>query len=208
MRGVVFQPLAWFVALSTFVADAAAAKTTLRNKNDDDGCVLTAAGVCEDEGETHEDDISRHDTLKSTTTTTNTSTDGLRFTLTEDTSILDVLNPDILHDEGIQNEIRKRLHNHELVVLRDAFVPEFADYVWEELYRDDLEWPAWEEIAKDGFSLSHSNFYWNDVSMMLSKSYWRSVLRCAASLICVVSNGILSLLIFSRFFLFRSIDQL
>ena len=85
------------------------------------------------------------------------------FVLNKDTSILDVLNPDILKNEGLLQEVQRRLRNHELVILRDAFLPEFADYVWEDLNRDDLEWEKSKEISPDGFSLSHSNFYWNEV---------------------------------------------
>lgn len=92
------------------------------------------------------------------------------FVYHEDMSILDVLNPGIIGNATLMQEISDRLHDHDLVVIRDAFVPEFADYVWEELFRDDLEWPLWEEWNDDGFSFHHHNFYDVEVSCCLSSA--------------------------------------
>jgi hypothetical protein len=127
-----------------------------------EGCVLTADGICEDDvvvaAAANVDDEEKEED----------SADVVEeeippFEYVEGMSILDVLNPDILEDDDLMDEIRERLHNHDLVVLRDAFVPEFAHYVWQDLERDDLEWPLWSEFADDGFSYSHHNFYDVDV---------------------------------------------
>jgi len=88
------------------------------------------------------------------------------FAYHDDMSILDVLNPELLQNVTLWQDIAERLRNHELVIIRDAFVPEFADYVWEELYRDDLEWPHWDAWQEDGFTYSHHNFYDVDVSIL------------------------------------------
>ena len=81
------------------------------------------------------------------------------FIYHEDMSLLNVLNPDLLRNVTLWQEISERLQKHDLIMLRDAFKPEFADYVWEELYRDDLEWPHWDAWQEDGFTYSHHNFY-------------------------------------------------
>ena len=82
------------------------------------------------------------------------------FRMKHNASILDYLNPDILNNESLMHKIGQALKNHELVVLRDAFVPEFADYVWQDLYRDDnLTWPEWSQYDPNGFSFNHHNVY-------------------------------------------------
>lgn len=120
-------------------------------------CVPDADGVCQQPQDA--------DSANPVTNTTTTPHDYEGFTLHENASILDVLNPDILRDDDLMREVRRRLRRREAVILRDAFVPEFADYVWEELRQEDLDWDHNWEIATDGFSLSHANFYNSDVSV-------------------------------------------
>ena len=79
------------------------------------------------------------------------ASDDESFEVDPNASILDYLNPDIFKNETLMDEIRKRLHNNELVVVYDAFLPEFADYVWEDLSSDEIEWKHHEEFNEDGF---------------------------------------------------------
>lgn len=85
----------------------------------------------------------------------------------DDMSILDVLNPDLLEHDEAMADIRDSLHAHKLVVIRDAFRPDFAEYVWAELYRDDLDWPQHTEFVDNGFGFSHHNFYGQEVRYIL-----------------------------------------
>jgi hypothetical protein len=124
-----------------------------------DGCVLTADGICEEEEGAVNDDAEEQDAA--------VEEDIPPFEYIEGMSIVDVLNPDILADEDLLDEIRERFNDHDLVVLRDAFVPEFANYVVQDLARDDLDWPLWSEFADDGFSYSHHNFYDMEVRVVL-----------------------------------------
>lgn len=66
--------------------------------------------------------------------------DELRLQITEDTSLLDVLDPKILEDEDLLDEIRWNMWNGNLVKLQDAFKPEFANLIKAALDRDDLDW--------------------------------------------------------------------
>ena len=92
---------------------------------------------------------------------------GPTFRMKHNASILDYLNPDISNNESLMHKIGQALKNHELVVLRDAFVPEFADYVWQDLYRDDLTWPEWSQHYPNGFSFNHHNIYEQKASRLV-----------------------------------------
>lgn len=81
------------------------------------------------------------------------------FVLKENASLLDYLNPDILENAELMSDISKSLQLDELVVVRDAFLPEFAEYVWRDLNREDLEWPLNSDSFEGGFSFSHHNIY-------------------------------------------------
>lgn len=175
--------VSWLSALSA--ATAASSSTTTNDvvHSNDDNCVLNADGVCENQGNTTPDDGNNSTENSAADADADNANDDhqIPFVWSNETSILDVLNPDVLNDRDIMDEIARRLRNHELVVIRDAFVPDFADFVWQDLNRDDLEWPAWEEIAQDGFSLSHSNFYWNDVSTTMREGRAHVQRECTAS---------------------------
>jgi Rps23 Pro-64 3,4-dihydroxylase Tpa1-like proline 4-hydroxylase len=62
------------------------------------------------------------------------------FNITSESSILDYLDPTLLEDDETLANVRKSLLDGQLVVIRDAFIPEFAEYVWKQLDRDDLNW--------------------------------------------------------------------
>ena len=103
------------------------------------------------------------DNINRTDRTMHHTSDGIEdpplFEWNPNMSLLDVLNPDILSNQTLLDEIGEALHDHKLVVLRDAFQPAFAGYVWNELNRNDLSWPLWEEWLGDGFAFHHHNFY-------------------------------------------------
>jgi hypothetical protein len=62
------------------------------------------------------------------------------FKLTSESSLLDHLDPVLLEDDETLADIRKSVQNGQLVVIRDAFIPEFTEHVWKQLDRDDLNW--------------------------------------------------------------------
>jgi hypothetical protein len=62
------------------------------------------------------------------------------FKITSDSSLLDYLDPVLLEDDETLAAMRKSVRNGQLVVIRDAFIPEFAEHVWKQLDRDDLDW--------------------------------------------------------------------
>ena len=68
-----------------------------------------------------------------------------------DTSVLDYLNPIVFQNATLVSEIRRRLHRGELVVIHDAFISDFADYVWEDLSSDEVRWRRYEDYSEDGF---------------------------------------------------------
>ena len=63
-----------------------------------------------------------------------------------DSSIADFLNPKLL-DEEVLAGIKSKIMNGQVVVIRDAFIPEFAEYVWAQLSGDDN-------------SFSHTQYYY------------------------------------------------
>jgi Rps23 Pro-64 3,4-dihydroxylase Tpa1-like proline 4-hydroxylase len=64
------------------------------------------------------------------------------FKLTSESSLLDYLDPVLLEDDETLVDIRKSVRSGQLVVIRDAFIPEFAEHVWKQLNRDDLSWTS------------------------------------------------------------------
>jgi hypothetical protein len=62
------------------------------------------------------------------------------FNITSESSILDYLDPTLLEDDETLADARKSLLDGKLVVIRDAFIPEFAEHVWKQIDRDDLNW--------------------------------------------------------------------
>lgn len=73
------------------------------------------------------------------------------FILTNETSLLDVLDPAIVNDPDIISDIQYNLQNGNLIVLKDAFLPEFANLVWNEMDSiDDDDWKPFKTIRKNG----------------------------------------------------------
>jgi Rps23 Pro-64 3,4-dihydroxylase Tpa1-like proline 4-hydroxylase len=62
------------------------------------------------------------------------------FDITAESSILEYLNPTLLKDDETLANVRKSLLDGQLVVIRDAFIPEFAEYVWKQVDMEDLNW--------------------------------------------------------------------
>ena len=77
------------------------------------------------------------------------SSDG-GFQIGEDTSILDYLDPAIVNDPEIIAEIQHNLQAGNLIVLKDAFISEFAELAWNEMYSDDRIWKPFKTIRKNG----------------------------------------------------------
>ena len=73
--------------------------------------------------------------------------------------MMDYLNPKLLADSEMLEDIGRRLRKGDLVVIRDAFIPAFAEYVWRDLARDDVNWVLNEEHVDDGFAFLHHNVY-------------------------------------------------
>ena len=72
------------------------------------------------------------------------------FYIRDDTSILDYLDPAIINDSEIIKEIQYNLQAGNLIVLKDAFLPEFAELAWSEMYSDDRIWKPFKTIRKNG----------------------------------------------------------
>lgn len=78
---------------------------------------------------------------------------------TEDNSIVDFLNPRLLEDEAL-DEIKIRLREGKVVILRDAFRDELAEAMHEQLdFLTDHEWDLNEDYFPDGYHFKHKNIY-------------------------------------------------
>ena len=69
------------------------------------------------------------------------------------------LNPALFEDPQTMADIGKRLQNGEVVILRDAFRPEFAEMVYQELAAKDVPWSLNEAYFNDGYHHHHHNVY-------------------------------------------------
>ena len=56
-------------------------------------------------------------------------------------------------------DISRRLRAGDVVVLKDAFRPEFAEMVHAELSSKDLAWELNEKYFSDGYGYHHHNVY-------------------------------------------------
>ena len=75
-------------------------------------------------------------------------------------TLQDVLNPQIFQDPSSLQTIRDRIQVGQLVVIKNAFRSDFANYVWEDLYQqDDSQWQLNAEFDRSGFGFSHHNIY-------------------------------------------------
>lgn len=78
---------------------------------------------------------------------------------TETNSIVDCLNPKLLEQETL-DDIKARLREGKVVILRDAFRTELADAMHEQLdFLTDEEWNLHEDYFADGYHFKHKNIY-------------------------------------------------
>ena len=80
------------------------------------------------------------------------------YELSSGTKIQDVLNPDIFNDPKTIETIKTQIRNGEICVIRNAFIPEFANAMYEELYNTDA-WSKNEDYFNDGYGFKHNNVY-------------------------------------------------
>ena len=55
-----------------------------------------------------------------------------------------------MNDPDILDEISHNLQAGNLVVIKDAFIEEFAEYVWQDMYSEEREWAPFVSIKKNG----------------------------------------------------------
>ena len=72
------------------------------------------------------------------------------FEIRQNSSIIDYLNPHIFENATLLDEIRDALRGQRLMVIHDAFVPEFADIVWEDLSKIQ-DWEYHEDTDEAGY---------------------------------------------------------
>lgn len=83
--------------------------------------------------------------------------EGKGFEFNHEASILDYLRPDLFKNPGYLDEIRQNLKDGKLVVIKEAFHPDLAEHVWQELTQGDLEWDLLQDGFDDGFHYHHHN---------------------------------------------------
>ena len=76
-----------------------------------------------------------------------------------DASIAKYLNPKHTENPEKMKEIAERLQAGDVVVLRDAFRPEFAEMVYTELNHKEVAWELNEDYFPDGYAHRHHNVY-------------------------------------------------
>lgn len=81
------------------------------------------------------------------------------FQFDPNASILTYLNPEIFEDEEYLKEMSEAIKRGDLVIIEDAFDTELAEYIWEDLGRDDLDWQLMEDAHDDGFHYHHHNIH-------------------------------------------------
>lgn len=80
------------------------------------------------------------------------------YELKPGTSIRDVLNPRLFDDPATLDGIRKGIRAGEICVIRNAFIPEFAEAMYQELDGTD-SWSRNEDYFDDGYGFRHNNVY-------------------------------------------------
>ena len=77
------------------------------------------------------------------------------FYIRDDTSVLDYLDPTILNDPNIISDIQDNFRKGNLIVIKDAFLPEFADHVYADMaHNESIVWQPFVSIKPNGH-----NFY-------------------------------------------------
>lgn len=73
-------------------------------------------------------------------------------------SLTEYLNPLIFGNETFVQQIGETLHHQKLMVIHDAFIPEFAEYVWRDL--DAVEkWEYHDDYTEPGYICRKHNVY-------------------------------------------------
>jgi hypothetical protein len=80
------------------------------------------------------------------------------YTLDDGSSIKQYLSPRLFEDPKILKDVGQKLRDGEIVVIRDAFVPEFAEGMYQELH-DTTTWSRNEDYFDDGYHFRHYNVY-------------------------------------------------
>lgn len=83
---------------------------------------------------------------------------GPKFHIEHDASIEQYLSPRLFEDPSILKDVGRRLREGEIVVIRDAFVPAFAEAMHRELL-GTTSWTINENYLKDGYHYRHYNVY-------------------------------------------------
>ena len=98
-------------------------------------------------------------TVTTTTTTTTTRNDENEneyddvvksFYIKENTSVLDYLDPSIVQDPTIIADIQDNFRQGNLIVIKDAFIPEFAEYVYSDISNNNNTWIPFVSIKGNG----------------------------------------------------------
>jgi len=74
-------------------------------------------------------------------------------------SIVNFLNPALFEDPETLDDVGRRLRAGEVVVLKDAFRPEFAEATYRELKSKNVPWVVNEAYYEDGYANCHLNVY-------------------------------------------------
>jgi Rps23 Pro-64 3,4-dihydroxylase Tpa1-like proline 4-hydroxylase len=95
-----------------------------------------------------------------------------RFAFKPHSTLMDYLNPTLFENPRVLEDIGRRLRTGGLVIIRDAFSLDFAEAVWQDLARDDINWMRHEDSADYGFTYVHHNVYdWKDYSVAMREAY-------------------------------------
>jgi hypothetical protein len=93
------------------------------------------------------------------------------FTVEPNTSIHQYLNPKLLEDPSTLEKVGERLRAGELVIIRDAFRPEFAEAMHYDLSTNE-DWGLFQVHSSDGFHYHHHNIYdAEDYSELMNTTY-------------------------------------
>jgi Rps23 Pro-64 3,4-dihydroxylase Tpa1-like proline 4-hydroxylase len=80
------------------------------------------------------------------------------YQLPSGTNIQNVLNPYIFNDPNTIGKIKAQIRNGEICVIRNVFISEFADAMYEALDNTDT-WSKNEDYFNDGYGFKHNNIY-------------------------------------------------
>ena len=83
---------------------------------------------------------------------------GPQFTFDKGPGIQNYLDPRLFDDPATLQTIQDRLRAGEIVVIRNAFLSEFAEAMYQELYETDA-WSRNEDYFADGYHFRHYNVY-------------------------------------------------